>query len=268
MRPACRVTCLLAAGAVMAAAASASPGAPQIAAHTPLSALPANLAVGRAGPFNRVAFDVDRFGAPDARSQVTCFYADRTQYRCDAAVGDPEPGGARRRVTVTIPDLGRGTTVVVRFVNSHGYQDAAVEIANAPRVVHEIEALALPGGGRTALGSDGAPAPVMNVVTEKMATTPAMAASAAASGAACDQLYAEWLSASATDPVFQSAFGPLNGSVLPSRPVKPGSRVRQDNLPEWLVTYPLSATRVQFIAHYEVIYRVGACAQKVIAPAN
>lgn len=268
MRPACLVTCLLAACAVTAAAASSSPGAPQVAARTPLSALPADLAVGRAGPFNRIAFDVDRFGAPDARSQVTCFYADRTQYRCDAAVGDPEPGGTRRRVTVTIPDLGKGSNVVVRFVNSYGHLDAAVELANAPRVVHEIEALTLPGGGKTSLGSDGAPAPVMNVVTERMTTTPAMAAAAAATGTACDQLYAEWLSASATDPVFQSAFGPLNGSVLPSRPVKPGSRVRQDNLPEWLVTYPLSATRVQFIAHYEVIYRVGACPQKVIAPAG
>jgi hypothetical protein len=263
MRPACLVFCLLAAGAVTGAAAS-SPGAPQVLARTPLSALPANLAVGRAGPFNRVAFDVDRFGPPDAASKVSCFYPDRLQYRCDAAVGDPEPGGTRRRVTVTIPDLGKGPTVVVRFVNSRGYQDAVVELANAPQVVHEIEALPLPGGGKTALGSDGAPAPVMNVVTERMTTTPAMAAAAAAA-AACDQLHAEWVGASATDPVFQSAFGPLNGSVLPSRPVSAGSRVQQDNLPEWLVTYPLSATRVQFIAHYEVIYRVGACPQKVIA---
>jgi len=267
MRPACLVLCLLAAGAVTGALA-ASPGAPQVVATTPLSALPANLAVGRAGPLNRVAFDVDRFGAPDPASQLSCFYRDRLQYRCDASIGDPEPGGTRRRVTVTIPDLGRGATVVVRFVNSRGHQDVAVELANAPQVVHEIEALALPGGGKTTLGSDGAPAPIMNVITERMTTTPAMAAAAAAAGVVCDQLHAEWVGASATDPVFQSAFGPLNGSVLPSRPVKAGSRVQPDSLPEWLVTYPLSATRVQFIAHYEVIYRAGACPQKVIAPAQ
>jgi hypothetical protein len=75
---------------------------------------------------------------------------------------------------------------------------------------------------------------------------------------------AEWVGASATDPVFQSQFGSLNGSVVASRPVMPGSRVTPENLPEWLVTYPLSATRVQFIAHYEVIYRVGSCPQRVI----
>jgi hypothetical protein len=40
--------------------------------------------------------------------------------------------------------------------------------------------------------------------------------------------------------------------------------VQPDNLPEWLVTFPLSATRVQFIAHYEVIYRVGTCPQRII----
>jgi len=30
-------------------------------------------------------------------------------------------------------------------------------------------------------------------------------------------------------------------------------------LPEWLISYPLGATRVQFIAHYEVVYRVDPC---------
>lgn len=248
----------------MTGAIASTDSTPRVLAQTPLSALPAEVAVGRAGPFNRVAFDVDGFGAADASSGVTCFYPDRAAYRCDAAIGEPEPAGSRRRITVTIPDLGRGATVVVRFANPRGYQDVAVELANAPQVVHEIEALALPGGGRTAVGSDGRPAPVMNMVSERMKTTPALAAAPAAP--ACDRLYAEWVSASATDAVFQSAFGPLNGSVLPSRPVAAGSLVRSDSLPEWLVTYPLGATRVQFIAHYEVVYRVAVCPQKVIAP--
>jgi hypothetical protein len=139
-----------------------------------------------------------------------------------------------------------------------------VELANAPQVVHEIEALPLPDGGQVATGGTGQPAPVMNVVSTRATTTPAMAAAPSAPAGACDQVQAEWVGASATDPVFQSQFGSLNGSVVASRPVAPGSRVTPENLPEWLVTYPLSATRVQFIAHYEVIYRVGSCPQRVI----
>jgi hypothetical protein len=250
---------------VVAGALASGQGGPQVSARTPLSALPPALAVGSAGPFNRIAFDVDRFATQGTAAQVTCIYPGKFQYRCDAAIGDPEPGSARRRVTVTIPDLGRGSPVVVRFGTASGSQDSIVKLANAPQVVHEIEALALPGGGQAVVGSDGAPTPVMSVVSERMTTTPAMAAAAPASPG-CDQLYAEWVGASATDPVFQSAFGPLNGSVLPSRPVKAGSRVRGDNLPEWLVTFPLGATRVQFIAHYEVLHRVGTCPRKVIAP--
>jgi hypothetical protein len=240
-------------------------GAPQIAARTQLSALPAAQSVGEAGPFNRIAFDVERFGPPDAAASVTCFYPGGLHYRCDASIDEPETPGARRRVTVTIPDLGRGKQVIVRFSTTAGHQDVTVELANAPQVVHEIEALPLPDGGRVATGSTGQPAPVMNVVSTRATTTPAMAAAATPAAGVCHQVQAEWVGASATDPVFQSQFGSLNGSVVASRPVMSGSRVTPENLPEWLVTYPLSATRVQFIAHYEVIYRVSSCRQRVIS---
>lgn len=266
MRRACLVTCLLASVAVIEGSAAAAP--PQLLARTSLSALPPAQSLGQAGPFNRIAFDVDGFGPPDAASQVTCIYADRTRYRCDTEIGATEPGSTRRRVTVVIPDLGKGPQVTVRFGNSAGYADSGVQIANAAQVVHEIEAFALPGGGQTTVGANGAQAPVMTLVSSRATTTPAMAAAAASPTPACGQLVPEWVAASATDPVFLSPFGALNGSIVLSRPVPPGSRVRPETDPEWLVSYPLSATRVQFIAHYEVIYRVGICPQKVMSPAN
>jgi hypothetical protein len=263
MRQARLMTCLLAAGFWSAPGLAAS-GPPQVVSRTQLSALPVNLSVGQAGPFNRIAFDVEQFGPPDPSSTVTCTYPGELRYRCDAAVGEPEAGGTKRRVIVTIPDLGRGKRVVVRFSTSQGRQDAVVELANVSQVVHEIESMPLPGGGQAAIGSTGASAPVLQVVSHKSTTTPAMAASSLGAAPACDQVSAEWVGTSATDPVFQSQFGALNGSVVPSRPVTAGSRVQPDNLPEWLVTFPLSATRVQFIAHYEVIYRVGSCPQRII----
>ena len=256
--------CLLAAG-LGSITGAATVGPPVVVARTPLSALPAALSVGPAGPFNRIAFDVERFGPADPGSAVTCLYPGNLRYRCDAAIDEPEAGGTKRRVTATIPDLGRGKRVIVRFSTRQGQQDAVVELANVSQVVHEIEALPLPGGGQVTIGSTGAPAPLMQVVSHKARSTPAMATSALGAAPACDQVYAEWVGASATDPVFLSQFGALNGSIGPSRPVVPGSRVQPDNLPEWMVTHPLSATRAQFIAHYEVIYRVGTCPQRIIS---
>jgi hypothetical protein len=90
-----------------------------------------------------------------------------------------------------------------------------------------------------------------------------MAATSQANAWRCDRVVPHWIGASATDPVFTSAFGALNGSVLLARPAAAGRPVQAENLPEWLITYPLSATRVQFIAHYEVIYRVGVCAERI-----
>lgn len=246
----------------LASLPAASAGGPQVVARTQLSATPAALSVGPAGPFNRIAFDVARFGPPDASSAVTCFYSSSFRYRCDATF-EPDAQGRNRRVTVTIPDLGRGKQVVVRFSTSAGHQDVPVELVNGSQVVHEIEALALPGGGQVATGSNGQPTPVMNMTSIRATTMPAMAAASFAAGV-CDQVRAEWVTATATDPVFQSQFGTLNGSIVASKPAAVGSRVQPDNLPEWLVTFPLSATRLQFIAHYEVIYRVESCPQRII----
>ncbi len=257
-----RQPCLLALCLLSAPALAA--GGPQVAARTQLSATPAALSVGQAGPFNRVAFDVVRFGPPDASSAVTCIYPGGVRYRCDASTSEPDAQGAKRRVTVTIPDLGRGKQVVVRFSTSAGHEDVPVELANSPQVVHEIEALPLPNGGQVTVGGNGLPMPIMNMTSTRATTTPAMAATTLAFDA-CDQVRAEWVTVSATDPVFQSQFGTLNGSIVASRPVTVGSRVQPNNLPEWLVTYPLSAIRMQFIAHYEVIYRVGSCPPRVIS---
>ena len=154
----------------------AAGGPPQVVARTQLSALPANLSVGQAGPYNRIAFDLERFGPPDPSSTVTCIYPGELRYRCEAAIGEPEAGGTKRRVIVTIPDLGRGKRVVVRFNTNQGQQDNAVELANVSQVVHEIESMPLPAGGQVAVGSTGAPAPVLQVVNQKSTTTPAMAA--------------------------------------------------------------------------------------------
>ena len=60
-------------------------------------------------------------------------------------------------------------------------------------------------------------------------------------------------------------FGAMSGSVVLTRPVPPGSALRPDNLPEWTLSYPMSANRVQFIAHYEVIYRVGVCPDRIVS---
>ena len=258
MRQPCLLVLCLVSAPVLAA------GGPQVAAQIPLSAAPPALSLGPAGPFNRVAFDVTGFGPPDAKSAVTCIYPGGFRYRCDASTSEPETKDTRRRVTVTIPDLGRGKQVIVRFSTSAGQQDVRLELANGPQVVHEIEALPLPNGGQVTVGGNGLPMPMMNMVSTRATTTPAMAATPLAMDA-CDQVRAEWVNATATDPVFQSQFGTLNGTLVASRPVTAGSRVHPANLPEWLVTYPLSAFRMQFIAHYEVIYRVGSCPHRVIS---
>lgn len=244
------------------AAAAADP--PRVTGQTRLSATPAALSQGPAGPFNRIAFDLLHFGPPDEATAVSCLYPDGVRYRCDARLEKPEAGTAKRRVTVTIPDLGRGTRVVVRFATRAGHKEVPVDLVNLPQVVHEIEALLLPGGGQVTTGGAGEPVPILNMGSTRATTMPAMALTPLAFDA-CDQIRAEWQNVSATDPVFQSQFGNLNGSVIASRPVMPGSRVHPENLPEWLVMFPLSAIRVQFIAHYEVIYRVGNCSFRVIS---
>ncbi len=249
---------LLATPVPVASAAAPRDGPPLVVARSALSAQPAEFSVGPAGPFNRWAFDVERFDPDAGPAQVTCRYGAGFAYRCDAAFADAVGPGGRRRVTVTIPDFGRDGEVTVRFATPQGVHDVVVEIANVPQVVHEIEGLSL-SGGKVVTGSDGRPRPADQMVRTQATSIPAMATSSLGLAPSCDRLYAIWVGATATDAVFSGPLGRLEGSLTVSRPVAPGSPVTRDNLPEWLLTYPLGANRVQFIAHYEVIYRVGTC---------
>lgn len=226
-----------------------------------LSARPEALSAGSSGPINRHAIDVLNFSPDDPAARVLCIYPQQLTYRCHFEFSPDAAGGPRRRVVVAIPDLGVGNRVIVRLVNSRGSHDVPLDLVNGSQTVHEIEALALPEGGRVGTNSRGAAAPLTQLATQRATTVPAMAMPA--TPVSCDQILPFWVRASATDPVFTSRFGALNGSVLLSRPPTPGSPVRTDNLPEWLITYSLSATRVQFIAHYEVIYRVGICPERI-----
>lgn len=239
-------------------------GAPEIRSATALSARPAPLSVGSSGPVNRHAFDVFHFRPDDPSAQVVCVYPRSFTYRCAYEFARAEVSGAPQRVVVEIADLDKGQDVTVRFSTGRGMREMRVKIANGTQVVHEIEAIRLAGGGRTTIGSNGARAPFTQIVAERATTVPAMATTSVGAPPLCDQVYAQWIGATATDPVFMSEFGELNGAISLSRPAVRGGPVRPDNLPEWLVNYPLSATRVQFIAHYEVVYRVGTCQQKVV----
>jgi hypothetical protein len=255
---------LLALAAVLVGVATAAPAAPPvIVLSTALSAAPGSLSSGSAGPLNRYLFELTGFPERDPAAQVLCVYPTRLVYRCRSEREESQ-APQRQRVIVTIPDLDLGRRVVVRFLSSGGSHEFVVELANAPQVVHEIEALPLTRGGQHIIGSDGLPAPNMGVVSERATTLPAMASSTLGAPSACDQIHAQWVGASATDPLFTSTFGALSGSVVLTKPANTGSSVRPDNLPQWTFSYPMSANRVQFIAHYEVIYRVGVCADRVV----
>jgi hypothetical protein len=253
--------------AVVAVVAPALAGAaaprPAVTAHVRLSALPATLANGPAGPLNRVAFDLESFDPRDPHAVVTCLYPDAVEYACATQPDASGDGERTHRIVVTIPDLGRGPRAIVRFRTAHGRVDEPVEIVNAPRIVHEIEAVTLADGGATTTRGDGVEVPVRQLATLRATTVPALA-TAPALVVDCERIVAEWVGASATDPVFTSRFGALNGSLVPARAVPRAAPVAQDTLPEWLITYPLGATRVQFIAHYEVIYRAVPCERRVL----
>ena len=263
----CALACVLAllsGRTVAAATAHATPtDVPLVTAVVALSARPEALSVGRSGPFNRHALDVLNFQPGDPAARLLCIYPGDFAYRCDFEPAPDAAEGPRTRIILTIPDLGRGSRVIVRLTNGHGSRDLPLEIANGPQTVHEIEALLLPDGGRVGTGSQGGPVPLTQLATRRATTTPAMAATLQTDARRCDRVVPHWIGVSATDPVFTSAFGALNGSVVLARPATAGRPVQADNLPEWLITYPLSATRVQFIAHYEVIYRVGVCADRI-----
>ena len=229
----------------------------------PLSARPETLSVGRSGPLNRQALDVLNFQPADRAARLLCIYPGGFAYRCDFELAPDAADGPRRRIVVTVPDLGRGNRVILRLTNAEGSREVPVDLANGSRTVHEIEALPLPEGGRVGTNSQGGSVPLTQFATQRAKTLPAMALPPTAEAQPCERIVPYWVGASATDPVFSSPFGALNGSVLLARPAVAGRPVRTDNLPEWLITYPLSATRVQFIAHYEVIYRVGVCAERI-----
>lgn len=262
--PVCLLAWLPIGGAAATEAPGTPPGAPVVAATIALSARPEALAVGRSGPFNRLAFDVLNFQPANPAARLLCIYPRELAYQCDFELAPDAADGPRRRIIVTIPDLGWGSRVLVHLTNGRGTAEVAVELANGSHTVHEIEALPLPEGGRVATGSQGTSVPVTQLATQRATTTPAMAAAFAADARQCDRIVPHWIGASVTDPVFTSPFGALNGSVLLARPAPAGRPVQRDSLPEWLITYPLSATRVQFIAHYEVIYRVGVCPERIV----
>jgi hypothetical protein len=253
---------LLLAGARARPAERAAGRPPQVVSVTALAAHPLSLSDGKSGPINRYGFDVLGF-APGGRSHdLVCEYPGDFRYRCAHEFIGETRGLAR--VVVAIPDLGRGLAVTVRFVNSRGSASARVELTNGPRLVHETESVVLESGGAQRVGGDGQPAPVLNLQQQRARTVPSLAVAGLLAKPPCDDIHAEWLGASATDPVFVSEFGALHGGVVPAAPLPPGARVSEANYPEWLITYPRGATRAHFIAHYEVVYRVGECAAAIV----
>jgi hypothetical protein len=241
------------------------PAAPAIYGTATLSALPSEYATGIGGPITRLALDIANFDPRDPASRIECRYPDGLRYRCQYAPAEGLTPRSHLRINVMVPDLGRGSHVLLQLFASGGEAELEVDLTNPPKVVHEIESLPLPDGGRAALGSNGKQQPVLDLLTTRASTAPASALTLATTADACDRVRAEWGQVSASDAVFASQFGPVNGTVLLVHPVQPATIVSKDTLPLWLVTYPASATRVQFIAHYELVYRVGVCRDRVIA---
>jgi hypothetical protein len=249
---------LVAAGLPGAPAATGS--APQIETISALSALPVEFADGKSGPVNRYAFELSGF-VPGEDASVVCVYPGGFTYRCAHEFAGAN--GGLERVVVAIPDLDRGKQVRVRFANSLGQANVEVRITNGLRLIHEIESISLPDGGATRVGGDGQPAIQRHLLHQIASTVPAVAMRGPRQ-ANCDDIYAIWESAEASNPVFVSTFGALHGGITSAGGMQRGARVNGQTLPRWLVTYPRSATRVQFIAHYEVSYRVGTCADRAL----
>jgi hypothetical protein len=240
----------------MLASALASSGAPRIITRTAASAAPESIAQGDSGPVNRMAYEISGIDPADPRSTVRCIYPGSLTVRCKYQWEATASGSAdRTRLVVDIPDIDRGTSVVVRISNALGQLNDRVTLINRSRIVHEIESLLLPQGGQTQLDGRGQSVPSTGIGTMRASTQISINSPASP---ACGEVYPRWVGANATDPVFSSVFGALNGSVIVARPPARNA-IRSDNGPEWLVTYPLAAARVQFIAHYEIEYRVRYC---------
>ena len=231
-----------------------------------LSAHPPAQSTGQGGPLNQLALDIDFYG-PKVPS-IECDYPGQFRYRCSVDYPQVTLDPPRTRVRVTVPDLDKGRNVTLKLANGAGSTDFPLELINPPQVIHEIVALPLPGGGQAVTGPDGRPMPVSALREYRVQTTPAASLTLPYQPNGCDLVYALWsanAAASATDAVFTSAFGPLTGSVILEQPVLKNSPFRESNGPHWLITYAASAQRVQFIAHYDVVYRAGVCADRIIA---
>lgn len=240
----------------MLATASAGSGGPRILTRTAMSAAPDSIAQGDSGPINRVAYEISGINPADPQSSVSCMYPGSITVRCSYQWDAAAAGSADRvRLVVEVPDIDRGNTVVVGIANAQGQVNDRVTLINRSRIVHEIESLILPQGGQTQLDGRGQSVPGTGIGTMRASTQIAINNTGSP---ACGEVYPRWVSANATDPVFTSVFGALNGSVIIARPPA-RAPIRADNGPEWLVTYPLAASRVQFIAHYEIEYRVRYC---------
>lgn len=240
----------------MLATASAGSGAPRVVTRTAMSAGPDSIAQGDSGPINRVAYEISGINPADPQSSVRCVYPGSITVRCRYQWDAAAAGSADRvRLVVEIPDIDRGNTVVVGIANAQGQANDRVTLINRSRIVHEIESLILPQGGQTQLDGRGQSVPGTGIGTMRASTQIAINSTGSP---ACGEVYPRWVSANATDPVFTSEFGALNGSVIIARPPA-RAQIRADNGPEWLVTFPLAASRVQFIAHYEIEYRVRYC---------
>lgn len=251
---------------VQLALAGAATLPPTIARTDRLSAQPVPQADGTGGPVNRFALDVINFGPGVAGTSLECVYPGNFRYRCAYTFSTVRLEDSQTRVEVQVPDLDRGAHVVLRLANNFGSSDFSVELVNPPRLVHQIVASVLAEGGVVENGPDGRPAPVLSLHSERLETVPTMALTLPFELAGCDRLYALWNQASATDPVFTSQFGPLSGSVLLLEPVPSRKAVSTSSRLHWQVTYAASATRVQFIAHLEVFYRVGVCRERMLNP--
>jgi hypothetical protein len=224
--------------------------------RTANSAAPENLAQGDSGPINRVTYLIGGVEAADTGIVTLCIYPGGVRMQCKHRIASVETGPEKRlRLTVEIPDIDRGNAVTVRIVSRNGQTDDRFVLVNRARIVHEIEGLTLPDGDRSQLDGRGQEVPSTEIGTMRAATQIALSTSSAP---ACGEIYSRWVGATATDPVFTSAFGALPGSVVVARPPA-RAPISANNGPEWLVTYPRAASRVQFIAHYEIEYRVRYC---------
>lgn len=255
----------LTAAAALAAAPAATPArpassllSPRILAQNTLSARPEALAQGPAGPINRVAFELSNFRTSDPRAEIACIYPGKVTLPCRTERTATVMPAENEQIIVEIPDIDRGGPVIVRFRTPYGAVDARVELQNRSRVIHEIESVLLTGGGQSTTDGSGRPAPVLQTGTLRATTLPAISMQQN-DRVTCGTAQARWLGANATDAVFSSAFGVLTGSIVLARAPLRREWVTTDTAPEWLITFPLGATRVQFIAHYEVEYRVTPC---------